>query len=114
MSSAEPLVEYLATTRLGEKGQLTVPKEYRETLGLETGAPFAVLRVGDGLILMPEQRRFQTLCDRIAATLEGAGIAEAALQATLAEARRRVSARHYPKLMKAEDGGRASSSRKKR
>lgn len=114
MSSAAPLVEFLATTRLGEKGQLTVPKEYRETLGLETGAPVAVLRVGDGLVLMPEQRRFQHLCDRIADALEGVGITEGALQATLPEARRRVAARHYPKLMSGEESGQAKPLRKKR
>jgi len=27
-------VTYLATARLGEKGQITVPKEYREALAL--------------------------------------------------------------------------------
>ena len=31
--------EYLATTRIGEKGQLTVPKGYRDQLGLDAGAP---------------------------------------------------------------------------
>lgn len=91
-----------------------MPKEYRETLGLETGAPVAVLRIGDGLILMPEQRRFQQLCDRIAATLEGAGITEDDLQATLPEARRRVAARRYPKLMEAEKSRQQASPRKRR
>lgn len=98
MAASEPLVEYLATTRLGEKGQMTVPKEYREAMGLGTGAPVAVLRVGDGLILMPEQARFQRLCDSLASALEGAGITEADLQSTLKEARHRVVARRYPKL----------------
>ena len=58
MASAAPILEYLSTTKIGEKGQLTVPKQFREELGLEAGAPFAVLRLGDGLILLPEQRRF--------------------------------------------------------
>ena len=44
-------LEYLTTTKIGEKGQLTVPKQFREELGLGNGAPFAVLRLGDGLIL---------------------------------------------------------------
>jgi len=99
MAANEPLVEYLATTRLGEKGQMTVPKEYREAMGLQTGAPVAVLRVGEGLILMPEQARFQHLCDSLASALEGAGITEADLQSTLEESRRRVVARRYPKLL---------------
>ncbi len=101
-STVASLVEYLATTRLGEKGQMTVPKEYREALKLQTGAPVAVLRVGDGLILMPEQTRFQKLCDSLAAALEGAGISETHLQSTLAEARRRVVTRRYPKLLSDE------------
>jgi len=50
-------LKYMTTTKIGEKGQLTVPKEFRQDLGLETGAPVAVLRLGDGLILVPEQRR---------------------------------------------------------
>lgn len=97
-TNAAPVVEYLATARIGEKGQLTVPKEYRDELGLETGAPMTVLRVGDGLILMPEQARFRALCEAISSALEGGRVTESKLQATLPEARRRVFARHYPRL----------------
>ena len=41
--TAEPaLLEYLTTTKIGEKGQLTMRKEFRDDLGLPLGAPFAV------------------------------------------------------------------------
>lgn len=93
---AAPTVEYLATSRIGEKGQLTVPKEYRDELGLAPGASMTVLRVGDGLVLMPEQARFRALCDAISSALEGGGVTDVDLQATLPEARRRVFARRYP------------------
>jgi len=33
--------KYLATTKIGEKGQLTIPKEFREDLGLEAGSPLS-------------------------------------------------------------------------
>ena len=95
---AAKLIEYLATTRVGERGTMTLPKEYRDALKLETGAPVTVLRLGDGLILMPEQKRFEQLCDSLAARLERAGITEAALQATLPETRRQLVQRRYPKL----------------
>jgi AbrB family looped-hinge helix DNA binding protein len=101
MNETSTVVEFLSTTRMGEKGQMTVPKEYRSELGLKPGAPISVLRVGRGLILMPEQTRFEHLCDRIASTLEGAGITEGDLQETLPEARRRVVARRYPQLLDA-------------
>ena len=89
------MVEYLTTTKIGEKGQVTVPKQYRENLGLGTGAPFAVLRLGDGLILMPQQDRFERLCAEISAALTANGLTPKALLATLPEARRRIFERRY-------------------
>ena len=88
-------LEYLTTTKIGEKGQLTVPKQFREDLGLGNGAPFAVLRLGDGLILLPEQQRFEQLCEKVSARLTGAGLTPDDLIATLPEARKRVYARLY-------------------
>jgi AbrB family looped-hinge helix DNA binding protein len=45
MASPDSTLEYLTTTKIGEKGQLTVPKEFRDDLGLGNGAPFAVPRL---------------------------------------------------------------------
>jgi len=95
MATHEPALEYLTTTRIGEKGQLTVPRKFREDLGLGKGAPFAVLRFGDGLILLPEQQRFDRLCDQVSAALTGAGVKPKDLLATLPAARQRVFARRY-------------------
>jgi AbrB family looped-hinge helix DNA binding protein len=95
MASAAPVLEYLNTTKIGEKGQLTVPKEFRDELGLEAGAPFAVLRLGDGLILLPEQRRFDALCERISSTLTAAGVSAEDVLATLPKARERLFERRY-------------------
>src|SRR5262249_20970554 len=74
MASRLATVEYLTTTKIGEKGQLTVPKEFREDLGLSAGAPFAVLRLGDGLVLLPEQQRFEHLCEQMSSALTRAGL----------------------------------------
>jgi len=49
MATHNTTLEYLTTTKIGEKGQLTVPKQFREDLGLDNGAPFAVLRLGMAL-----------------------------------------------------------------
>jgi AbrB family looped-hinge helix DNA binding protein len=91
-------VEYVAHTRIGEKGQVTVPKLYRDELGLETGAPVAVLRIGEGLMLIPEQNRFRTLCESIESVLHQRKLVLAELLNTLPAARRRVFLRRYPKL----------------
>jgi hypothetical protein len=55
----------LTTTKMGGRGQLTVPKQFRRDLGLGMGAPFAVLRLGDGLVLLPEQQRFTRSACRV-------------------------------------------------
>jgi AbrB family looped-hinge helix DNA binding protein len=91
-------VEYLANTRIGEKGQLTIPKQYRDELGLDTGAPVAVLRIGEALILIPEQKRFRLLCESLTAVFEHLELTPADLLDTLPEARERVFARHYPEF----------------
>jgi AbrB family looped-hinge helix DNA binding protein len=106
-------VEFLTTTRLGEKGQLTVPKEYREAMRLETGAPVAVMRLGAGLLLIPEQARFRQLCDRIAGVFASHGLTETDLLASLPEARQRVFERRYPELAKPGKKGAVKSRKKK-
>ncbi len=97
MTNHHTALEYLTTTKIGEKGQLTVPKQFRQDLGLGTGAPFAVLRLGDGLILLPEQQRFQQLCEQVRERLTDAGLTSEDLLATLPAARNRVYARRYDK-----------------
>lgn len=98
MSTSQPQVEYVAHTRIGEKGQLTIPKLYRDELGLDPGAAFAVLRIGEGLLLIPEQNRFRSLCESIVSVLDGRELAAADLLDTLPAARRRVFSRRYPEL----------------
>jgi AbrB family looped-hinge helix DNA binding protein len=105
MSTSQPQVEYVAHTRIGEKGQLTIPKTYRDDLGLDTGAPVAVLRIGEGLLLIPEHNRFRNLCESIVSVLEGRQLAPADLLDTLPAARRRVFARRYPELAAPARGG---------
>ena len=95
MGIHNPTLEYLTTTKIGEKGQLTVPKQFREDLGLGNGAPFAVLRLGDGLILLPEQQRFEQLCEQMSSRLTGAGLTSDDLLKTLPTARNRVYERLY-------------------
>jgi AbrB family looped-hinge helix DNA binding protein len=88
-------VAYLATTRLMEKGQITVPKAYRAALALEEGAQVSLLQLGRGLVLIPEQKRFRQLCERVARTFASHGVTTRDLLRTLPETRERVVARHY-------------------
>ena len=98
MPPSQTQVEYVANTRIGEKGQLTIPKQYRDELRLKTGAPVAVLRVGEALLLIPEQNRFRLLCESITSVFERRQLTPADLLGTLPEARERTFARRYPEL----------------
>ena len=68
-----------------------------------------MLRIGDGLVLIPVQERLGRLCDAIAGALRDEGVSPAELLATLPEARRRVVARHYPGLVDRPATGRRST-----
>lgn len=92
------LIEYTVTTRLGERGTMTLPKEYRDALQLEAGSPVSLLRLGDGLLLIPENKRFAEVCESLRKRLEDAGISEAALQATLPDVREQLTRQRYPEL----------------
>jgi len=95
MATQQPALEYLATAKIGEKGQITVPKQFRDDLGLETGAPFALLRMGDGLLLIPEQHRMERLCEEIAGAFLGAGATAESLLETLPEVRNQLYEERY-------------------
>jgi AbrB family looped-hinge helix DNA binding protein len=95
MAARQMPLEYLMTAKIDEKGRIAVPKQFRENLGLGTGAPIAVLRLGDGLILLPEQRHFNLFCKRIDSALTSAGVTQKALLATLPETRQRIFERRY-------------------
>src|SRR5260370_42552557 len=109
MGRRQRTLEYLTTTKIGEKGQLTVPKQFRKDLGLGTGAPFAVLRLGDGLVLLPEQQRFEHLCAQVGSALRGAGLTPHAILARLPEARKRVFARRYKESNSSKNTSRRQS-----
>lgn len=97
------LVQYLATVRLSEKGQLVLPKEYRSEQKLESGAPITVLKVGNSLLLLPEMQKFNTLCDSIERTLTDNGVTSEQLLETLPETRRELFAELYPELAESKD-----------
>jgi AbrB family looped-hinge helix DNA binding protein len=91
-------IEFLATAKLGKKGQVTVPKRFLEDLGIGIGARVDVLRVGDGLVVLPERRGFERMCERVRSALTEAGVRADEFVGTLPDARRRVFARRYGKL----------------
>lgn len=94
------LVTYITTMRLSEKGQLVLPKEFRDEQGLESGSPISILRIGNSLLLLPEISKFNALCDSIENTLTTGGVTTEEVLKTLPKTRDEVFAQLYPNLAK--------------
>ncbi len=99
------MVSYITTMRLSEKGQLVLPKEFRDEQGLESGSPIAVLQIGNSLLLLPEMSKFNSLCDSIEHTLNRSGIKNEDVLKTLPETRNEVFNEIYPELTKSKPSG---------
>ena len=92
------LVTYVTTMRLSEKGQLVLPKEFRDEQGLGSGSPIAILRIGNSLLLLPEMNKFNALCESIEHTLKQSGVEREEILKSLPETRKEVFAENYPEL----------------
>jgi len=86
-------MQSLATTRLSSKGQVVIPEDVRNRLGLETGAQFVVVGEGDVVILKvispPPKAEFQALVSEARRAARKAGLRSADVKAAVKKARGR-------------------------
>ncbi len=68
----------VATTRMSSKGQVVIPEEVRNSLGLETGAQFIVMGENDVVILKtispPSMSEFNGIVTRARRQAKAAGM----------------------------------------
>jgi AbrB family looped-hinge helix DNA binding protein len=83
-----------ATTRLSSKGQVVIPEEVRNDLGLTEGDQFVVIGQGDAVILKvitpPKLEDFEKLLAQARVEAQKAGIRRADLKSAIARVRRRA------------------------
>ena len=83
-----------ATTRLSSKGQVVIPEEVRNDLGLNEGDQFVVIGRGDAVILKvitpPKLEDFQKLLSQARVEAKKAGIRKADLKSAITKLRRRA------------------------
>jgi AbrB family looped-hinge helix DNA binding protein len=67
-----------STTKLSTRGQVVIPEEIRNRLGLEPGAQFVVIGEGDVVVLKmlkpPTLDELKPLLDQVQAAAEAAGV----------------------------------------
>lgn len=101
-NTASGPVEYCLTGRLSEKGQIVLPKGFREEQKLHAGSPITILKFGNALILIPEEKRFEEICASIERTMFNSGITAEDILEGLPRARNEVFAELYPELAREE------------
>lgn len=95
-------VEYCLTGRLSEKGQIVLPKVFRDEQKLNAGSPITILKFGNGLLLIPEEKRFEEICLSIERTMFDFGITAEDVLEGMPQARNEVFAELYPELAREE------------
>ena len=66
----------METTRLSSKGQVIIPKPFRQSLRWETGLELVVVSVGNSLLLRPKSPFPKTTIDDVAGCLRYEGEAK--------------------------------------
>ncbi len=81
----------MATTRLSSKGQVVIPEEVRERLGLEPGVRFVVVAEGDVVILKvvtpPSKKEYRELLSQARRQARKAGMTRSDIIAALEKVR---------------------------
>jgi bifunctional DNA-binding transcriptional regulator/antitoxin component of YhaV-PrlF toxin-antitoxin module len=87
----------MPVVKLRERGQVTIPYEYRKDLGLGKEDVLNVLKIGDVLILVPRQLSGDALSRKIESTMKKKGLTLDNLLSNLKEQRKRYSKEAYAK-----------------
>ena len=81
----------LTTTRMSSKGQIVIPEEVRNRLGLEAGVEFVVVGEGDAVILKvispPLKSEFRRLLVQARSQARKAGLKKKDIEAAVRRAR---------------------------
>ncbi len=82
-----------ATTKMSSKGQVVIPEEIREQLGLDTGTQFVVVGEDDVVILKmvraPSMKDFDRLIRKARTQAKSRGVKREDISAALSDARKR-------------------------
>jgi len=83
--------------KLRERGQLTIPYEYRKELGLGKEDMLNVLKIGDVLILVPRKLAGDVISRKIESAMKKKGLTLDNILKNLREQRKRYSKETYAK-----------------
>jgi len=81
----------VSSVKIGNRGQLTIPSEYRKELGIEKGDVINVMKVGEVLVLTRKQVIGDTIADKMEYVMKKKGLTLQDLVSNLKEQRRKYN-----------------------
>lgn len=88
----------LSLARLSEKGQLTIPAEYRRAQSLRRDSTLVMVQIGDALLLVPHDEALSSVTARMEAAMRGSGVSVDKLVEAATEARAEIVVREFGAL----------------
>lgn len=85
----------LSLARLSEKGQLTIPAEYRRAQSLERDSTLVLVQIGDALVLVPHDEALFSVTARMEVAMLGLNVSTDELVEAATEARAEIVAREF-------------------
>jgi bifunctional DNA-binding transcriptional regulator/antitoxin component of YhaV-PrlF toxin-antitoxin module len=87
--------DVLSIARLNEKGEFTIPAEYRREHGLDRDSTIAIIQMGDALILTPIDKMLAEITERMEAAIRVAGVTVAELMEETFVARTEIAREEF-------------------
>ena len=87
----------MSLVKIRERGQLTIPYEYRKKLGIEKGDVINVMKVGEVLILTQKQVIGETIAGKMENVMKKKGLTLQDMVSNLNEQRRKYNRETYEK-----------------
>lgn len=87
----------MPVVKMRERGQLTIPYEYRKELGLDKEDMLNVLKIGDVLVLVPRQLTGDVISRKIESAMKKKGLTLDSLLSNLRDQRKRYSRETHAK-----------------
>lgn len=69
--TSDKLCPCIGSTVMGSRGQVVIPKEIRDRMGLKTGATLIALQMKDGPVVLLPADRMQALVSDLTKNLKG-------------------------------------------
>jgi bifunctional DNA-binding transcriptional regulator/antitoxin component of YhaV-PrlF toxin-antitoxin module len=93
-------MEMIDVLSVGRNGQITVPVEFRKDVSLGKGGKLVSVRMGDALVLVPQDALLESISLRLQEAMKTSGVTVEELKSGLLEQRAEIVKERYGHLIK--------------